>query len=339
MAVQAIKLNLIPGSVLPVVNVSQYDVKRIFGLSVYEGTEPYSLSGKTVEIRGTKPDMHGFDYDTSDGVISVNGNTVTVYTTKQMTAVGGRVVAELRISQGSTVIGTINFIIAVEPSALSDDTIISDTDIPVIEREFEEALTEAQGYATQAGASASSASSSASSASSSASSASSSASSASTNALKSEGYAVGKQNGTDVGSGSPYYHNNSKYYSDLASSWSAHPPYIGANGNWYIWNTNTNQYTDSGIDASITVTVGSTTTLPEGSNASVTNSGSDTDPILNFGIPKGDTGAAGRGITSIAKTGTSGLVDTYTITYSDGTTSTFTVTNGSGQVVNHGIVL
>ena len=35
------------------------------------------------------------------------------------------------------------------------------------------------------------------------------------------------------------------------------------------------------------------------------------------------------GITSISKTGTSGLVDTYTITLFDGTTSTFTVTNGA----------
>lgn len=35
------------------------------------------------------------------------------------------------------------------------------------------------------------------------------------------------------------------------------------------------------------------------------------------------------GIASIAKTGTSELVDTYTITYADTTTSTFTVTNGA----------
>lgn len=40
-------------------------------------------------------------------------------------------------------------------------------------------------------------------------------------------------------------------------------------------------------------------------------------------------GADGRGIESIIKTGTSGLVDTYTITYSDATTSTFNVTNGA----------
>lgn len=43
---------------------------------------------------------------------------------------------------------------------------------------------------------------------------------------------------------------------------------------------------------------------------------------------KGDTGETGNGIGSIVKTSTSGLVDTYTITYTDGTTTTFTVTNG-----------
>lgn len=37
----------------------------------------------------------------------------------------------------------------------------------------------------------------------------------------------------------------------------------------------------------------------------------------------------GKGISSIAKTGTSGLVDTYTITYNDSTTSTFSITNGA----------
>ena len=37
----------------------------------------------------------------------------------------------------------------------------------------------------------------------------------------------------------------------------------------------------------------------------------------------------GKGISSIAKTSTAGLVDTYTITYNDSTTSTFAVTNGA----------
>ena len=52
-------------------------------------------------------------------------------------------------------------------------------------------------------------------------------------------------------------------------------------------------------------------------------------------IPDGQTGATGAtgadgvSITGVSKTSTSGLVDTYTITYSNGNTSTFTVTNGA----------
>ena len=44
---------------------------------------------------------------------------------------------------------------------------------------------------------------------------------------------------------------------------------------------------------------------------------------------QGLKGETGNGISSIEKTGTEGLVDTYTITYTDGTTTTFTVTNGA----------
>lgn len=44
-----------------------------------------------------------------------------------------------------------------------------------------------------------------------------SASGAAANALKSEGFAVGEQNGLDVRSESPYYHNNAKYYSEQSA--------------------------------------------------------------------------------------------------------------------------
>ena len=47
---------------------------------------------------------------------------------------------------------------------------------------------------------------------------------------------------------------------------------------------------------------------------------------------KGDKGDTGNGIDSIEKTGTSGLVDTYTIYFTDGNSTTFDVTNGSGIV-------
>ena len=50
------------------------------------------------------------------------------------------------------------------------------------------------------------------------------------------------------------------------------------------------------------------------------------DTPINLGKVKGEDGV---GIASIEKTSTEGLVDTYTITYTDGTTTTFTVTNGA----------
>ena len=53
----------------------------------------------------------------------------------------------------------------------------------------------------------------------------------------------------------------------------------------------------------------------------------ETGPQGSQGVQgvKGDTG---NGIVSITKTATAGLVDTYTILYTDGTSSTFNVTNG-----------
>lgn len=52
----------------------------------------------------------------------------------------------------------------------------------------------------------------------------------------------------------------------------------------------------------------------------------------------GQPGTPGRGIEKIEKTDTQGLVDTYTITYTDGSTTTFTVTNGAdGQDGQNGV--
>ena len=82
-------------------------------------------------------------------------------------------------------------------------------------------------------------------------------------------------------------------YADIEAL-ATNPPYVGQNGHWWTWDTDTNQYVDSGVDAGVSVTVGTTTTLPAGSSATVTNSGTDTDPILNFGIPQGATGQNGQ---------------------------------------------
>lgn len=87
------------------------------------------------------------------------------------------------------------------------------------------------------------------------------------------------------------YADSAEQSAEDAAAWSAHPPYIGANYNWYVWDITNEQYIDSGVEA------------------------------------------LGQGITSIVKTSTSGLVDTYTITYTSGDTTTFEVTNGSAPII------
>lgn len=63
-----------------------------------------------------------------------------------------------------------------------------------------------------------------------------------------------------------------------------------------------------------TITVGGTSTLPAGSNASVTNVGSQSAAVLNFAIPKGDKGDKG----DTGATGTPGTAATIAV----GTTTT-----------------
>lgn len=70
-------------------------------------------------------------------------------------------------------------------------------------------------------------------------------------------------------------------------------------------------------------------TVTKGTTASATITGTAADPKLNLVLPQGDTGV---GIVSIAKTATSGITDTYTVTYSNSNTDTFTVTNGDSVV-------
>ena len=54
--------------------------------------------------------------------------------------------------------------------------------------------------------------------------------------------------------------------------------------------------------------------------------------LASCGNKNGGNTTDAKGITSIEKTGTNDNVDTYTITFTDGSTTTFTITNGiNGQ--------
>lgn len=192
MITQKIKLNLIPGGILPRIKASQYDSgARTLKFQLYNEAQEFLIpSGSTVSIRGTKSDHTGFQYE-----CEYSGSEVTAKITDQMTVSPGEVLAELVITKDDNRIATGNFIFDNEEAALKDDIIISHTDIPAIEHlddivdlvEEDAAIAAAakeavQTAASQAASSATSAATSASNASASASQASASATAAATSA-------------------------------------------------------------------------------------------------------------------------------------------------------------
>jgi hypothetical protein len=313
MITQSTNLNLIPGQVLPHINVSQYDYgSRTLEFKLFNGNQSFTLtSSMTAKISGTKADMHGFEYDAT---VDTTNQKIVADLTQQMTAAAGDVTCELIIKKSGERLGTCNFVISVEKAALGDDTIVSDTELPAIIAEATAQMEAAAQSASQAATSAQSAATSASSASTSATNAASSATSAANSATSASNSASSASDSA----------TSAEESAERAEAYSVNTPYIGANGNWWVWNTTQEAYVDTGVDASITVDIEDITMLAPDATPYVTNTGTDTDPVFHLFIPRG------KGISGISKTSTSGLVDTYTITYSDGTTTTFTVSNGRG---------
>lgn len=310
MTSQTINLDLIPNGVNPVINVSQYDKGQTWLFNILVNGGAFNIpTGSSVTIRGTKRDSTGFVY-----ACSFSGSTVTAIVQDQMTVCSGDQKGELRIEKNSDIIATMNFTIRVKPSALSDTTQISETDLPLIEQAVElmneapQIIAQMEGLEQDA-----------------------------------EAWAKGTKNGAAVPSSAEQYHNNSYWYAMQAAAAAAHAPIIGNNGNWFLYNTGTGQYEDSGEpsqgDDGVTPVISATASVDANTGTpavNVTKTGTDAAPSFGFSFQNlkgdkgdtGNTGATGNGIASITKTGTAGLVDTYTITYTNGNTDTFTVTNG-----------
>lgn len=261
MFLQETDLNVVPGGIIPVMHVSQYDVGRELKFVLYDGYDTADITtGMTVTIEGTKPDGHGFQYS---GVLDQSTHTATFVTTEQMTVLAGAIECKLTLYLNSQRIGTALFILDVEKAGINYSTIISDTELPLIIAQATEQMERAEAAADAAALSETNAATSETNAAASEASAANSeivcgsfmrmagvsaasaeqsaiisgsfmrtagnyadgaeasAASANVNALKSEGHALGTQNGTPVSSDSPYYHNNAKYWADEARQSSA----------------------------------------------------------------------------------------------------------------------
>lgn len=86
----------------------------------------------------------------------------------------------------------------------------------------------------------------------------------------------------------------------------AHPPYAGSNGYWMIWDLETGDYVESQLplpEVSVgpqgpegkaaSIRVGSVLTGEPGSQAAVSNSGTENNAILDFVLPRGQIGPTG----------------------------------------------
>lgn len=117
-------LNLVPASYLPEVHLSQYDVGRELKFTLKDGSSDYTVpSGAVVTVKATKPSGLGFVVNAV-----AEGSVVTLSNTETMTNENGRFPAELSITQGSTVIGTSNFIFNIERSPHPEGTIDGDAE-------------------------------------------------------------------------------------------------------------------------------------------------------------------------------------------------------------------
>ena len=180
---QQIFLPMIPDSAPIVINISQYDFDaagyagRLFFNLVSKGAT-YDMDGASAIFQGEKPDGTMFAYPAT----VVNASVVRVNVRQQMTAVSGRVVCQLVLSNQDGQIGSFNIWLEVQPSSGSGSD-PSQTDIPAL-------IAQAKEYAD-----------------------------------------IAEQAAIDV------------------EAYSANPPYIGANGNWYVYDAVNEVFIDTGVYA------------------------------------------------------------------------------------------
>ena len=117
---EQIKLNLIPSGVMPVCHASQYDDKRKIRLNLFNGSQAFPITATmSFELQVRKPD----DTVVTAAVTGTVSNTyIDIETSEQMTAVFGDCLCQLQIkdSNDSSTIGTLNFILQVEQDVLAN---------------------------------------------------------------------------------------------------------------------------------------------------------------------------------------------------------------------------
>ena len=136
---ETIKLDLIPGKKMPSLHASQYDDGREHGIDLFDNGVVYKLDGtETLTINERKGDDYICSLDIENTFADTNH--IEFASTEQMCAVWGNNICELVIAKGEKTIGTLNFILEVEPSP-TEGGIESESEIKNLTRQIE-AITE-----------------------------------------------------------------------------------------------------------------------------------------------------------------------------------------------------
>lgn len=118
MYTQTEKVNIEPKSYLPVFRISQNDIGRTLKAHLISDDGEITIpTSATVTMAGIKPSGLGY---TVTGTI--NGSDVTFETDATMTDEAGQIESEIRIVDGETLIGTTNVVLNIEPNPHPDDT-------------------------------------------------------------------------------------------------------------------------------------------------------------------------------------------------------------------------
>ena len=307
MYTQTNNVNIKPKSYLPEFHVSQNDVGRTLTAHLVSDEGDISIPiGATVTMAGTKPSGLGY---TVTGTI--DGSDVSFDTDAVMTDEPGRIVSEIRIVQGDTVIGTTNVVLSVEPNPHPDDTTDGQREplineitalLHAIEEQAEQvadnarAAEQAMDAWTNMTAEAETLP------------AGSEASALYGNGVLLLGIPAGPegtpgQDGQD-GVGIANVQLNSDYTLTITLT----------DGRTYTTTSIRGEQGETGLTPDFTI--GTVTTLAPGSQATATITGTDEEPVLNLGIPKGDPGEVS--LETLAKVMVSDTASGTIASFSDG---------------------
>lgn len=296
-------VNLRPNySVETIIDVAQYDTElRTINLALFYGKDVYPIpAGSILTVRGTKRDNTVFEIP-----VTYEGNVATWELTNQITIFPGIVPCQLRITNNGALIGSAEFKLNIQGSAFdADNAVLSESQLPLLETAEQNAAIASQA-ATDAQTAANTAS---------------EAAETAQEALENIAVTVTQIEGGVRVTARDLTGETTADVMDGATGPQGPAGPTGATGPAGPQGPQGEQ----GIQGIQGVQGPQGETGPAGPEGPKGDTG-NTGPQG----PTGPTGATGNGILSITKTGTSGLVDTYTIAYTDGTAVTYTVTNGA----------